>query len=339
MLQEKISIVAELAQGYEGDYQLSKRLIQAAAQSNADIIKFQMVYADELGTPDYQYYNFFKQLEFGIEQWIELKNYADSLNMKLAMDVFGLKSLNVCIETGIEIIKLHPTDITNVSLLEAVRKSPIKEVIIGVGGAFMSEIEMSLEILGTDKNIALLLGFQGYPTPLDTNQLSRIQVISTAISPKFPNVVMGFADHELANSPHSLSLPVLAVGMGARVIEKHFTLSRNMKLEDSESALSADEFLEFSTNLKNLMVAVDIQNHADNFGMSELEMKYRKNIRRHVVLQHNLEAGSIVRAEDLVLKRSSCSNPFTEIHEAVGKRVKNSIMTNQALSYDNIIAE
>lgn len=336
MNNKNLTIIAELAQGFEGDFTLAKSLISSAAKANADIVKFQMVYADELATPDYQYYQLFKQLEFSSDEWNELVNYAEGLNVRLAMDVFGYKSLQVCEEVGITTIKLHPTDATNYALLRAISKSKISQVILGVGGALLSEISKAIDILGSQKDITLLHGFQGYPTPLEANQLARLSVLRETFA-QYLNLSFGFADHEMANSEFSDTLPAMSIGFGATVIEKHFTLTRNMALEDSETALNADEFLTFSTNMKTLFEAIGNRSHDEDFGMSEEEITYRTNIRRHVLTSRNLPVGTIIVDQDLTLKRSASEKPIYMIDEVLGKQLSVALLEGTALEIKHLV--
>lgn len=330
MNKSDLVIIAELAQGCEGDFELAKMLIKSAAKADADIVKFQMVYADELATPDYQYYELFTQLEFSAEQWRTLSDYARELKVELAMDVFGHQSLDVCGAAGINIIKLHPTDVTNNALLRAINESPITEVILGVGGAHLNEIKHAITTLGNNKSITLLHGFQAYPTPLGASQLSRLTVLQNELS-AFQNLHYGFADHEPADSPFSDTLPAMSLGFGATVVEKHFTLSLNLELEDSESALGADLFKTFANNIRTLHSAIGKENHADDFGMSEEEATYRKNIRRHVLLKADTAAGTVLADEDVVLKRSASEQPIYRIDEVVGKALTADMKAGTAL--------
>lgn len=335
MDKNKLTIIAELAQGFEGDFNLAKTLIMAAAKSNVDIVKFQMVYADELATPDYQYYELFTQLEFSIEQWDELVKYTLSLNVQLAMDVFGYHSLTICEKTGVNIIKLHPTDATNFALLRAINQSSISEVILGVGGAHLDEIKNAIEVLGDKKNLTLLHGFQGYPTPLEDNQLSRLTVLQRELA-GYDNLVFGFADHEMADSSFSDNLTAMAVGFGARVLEKHFTLSRNMELEDSESALNADEFLAFANKMKTLYSAIGQEVAEQDFGMSASERNYRTIIRRHVLLKEDKPAGTTLTEADVLLKRSASEQPIYNIDEIVGRRLNTSLTAGSAIEQKHL---
>src|SRR5689334_16135485 len=154
-----LEIIAELAQGFEGDPMKARLLIKAAAAAGADAAKFQLVYADELATPDYKYYDLFKSLEMSDEVWQDLYSYAQQLKFHLYLDIFGTKSLALCEKIGIKSVKLHGTDIANIGLLNEINKSSIGNIILGAGGAHLSEIETALDLL-KNKNVTVLLGFQ-----------------------------------------------------------------------------------------------------------------------------------------------------------------------------------
>ena len=145
----KIEIIAEMAQGFEGKFNQAK-LLRSAAASVANAAKFQLVYADELATPDYEFYDFFKSLEMNDEEWVSLKNIQMKTN-KAYLDVFGTKSLDLCEKVDIKTIKLHPTDINNLSLLQSISASKIENIILGVGGASLDEIEYALNFLDRKK--------------------------------------------------------------------------------------------------------------------------------------------------------------------------------------------
>jgi N,N'-diacetyllegionaminate synthase len=325
-----IEVIAELAQGFEGDYQKAKLLIQAAAASGANSAKFQMVYADELATPDYKYYEFFQSLEMGDGDWKSLAEYANELGIELYLDIFGTKSLKLCEFIGVKAIKLHGTDISNVKLLHEVANSSIKKVILGAGGAYLSEIENALRILNC-KDIIVFLGFQGYPTPNETNQIVRVQLLASHIKEKYKNGVVGFADHADPESSMRFALVAVAIGAGARAIEKHLTLAKVMKMEDYESALDPDDFHEFIRYVRDCFDALGDSKICEDFNMSESEKAYRSQIRRHAVAAQYLEAGRIIKPTDIVLKRTSADQVITDLSLVYHKTTKQGIQKNSVI--------
>jgi N,N'-diacetyllegionaminate synthase len=331
----KIEIIAELAQGFEGRPEQARLLMKAAAAAGADAAKYQLVYADELATPDYKHYDLFRLLEMSDGVWKELLDYAKELGIRLYVDIFGTRSLELSERIGIQAVKLHGTDIGNIGLLKEVANSSVPRVLLGAGGAFLSELERSIEILSS-KAVIVLLGFQGYPTPTATNQISRVRFLNERFGRSHPDVMVGFADHAPPDSPLRYGLAATAIGAGARVLEKHLTLGQVMKLEDHESALNPDEFSEFCRVARDCALAYGQGNERPDFGMSEAETGYRKMIRRHVVVRHDLAAGTRLTPADLVLKRSSSENVLTDLDLAYDKILTRDLEKNSPIGANDI---
>ncbi len=322
-----VEIIAELAQGFEGRPEQARMLLKAAAAGGADAAKFQLVYADELATPDYKYYDLFQSLEMPDEVWEGLAAYALELSIELQLDIFGMRSLNLATKIGVSTVKLHGTDISNLGLLSQVANSKVHKVLLGAGGAHLSELEQAIEVLSA-KDVVILLGFQGYPTPNDANQIARVRLLAHRLIGMHPNLSIGFADHALPDSPLRYSLAAMAIGAGATVVEKHLTLGRLMKLEDHESALNVEEFFEFTQTIRGCMEALGFAADVEDFEMSDSERGYRKMIRRHVVASRNLEVGEKISTADLILKRTSADQAITDLALVYQKIVKQPISMN-----------
>lgn len=322
-----IEIIAELAQGFQGEPALASSLILGAASALADAAKFQLVFADELATPDYQHYELFKTLEMSDTTWAGLVSLARNNKIELYFDIFGERSLYLSQDLNINTVKLHGTDISNEGFLELVAKSSIPRIMLGVGGARDFEIENALNIL-KNKEVVILLGFQAYPTDINANQISRISYFVRKWAGIYDKLSMGFADHADPESLTRLSLAATALGAGAKVFEKHLTLGRNMKLEDYESALNPDEFLEFSLSIRDCARAYGGTKEIVDFGMDESEVQYREAIRRHVISSRDIKAGSILSTDDLVLKRSGENEFLTEIQDLYGKKIIKDLKAN-----------
>jgi len=314
----QVEIVAELAQGFEGSVEQAKLLVKAAAKAGANAAKFQLVYADELATPDYLYYDLFSSLEMSDDEWRSIKSSCDSNRVELILDVFGEIGLTLAEKLSIKTIKLHATDINNVGFLNSLAKSSIERIMVGAGGAYAEEIKNALDILDS-KKVVLFHGFQGYPTAISDNQISRLKVFGRTFS-DYQNVDLGFSDHVDPNNPSSITLPAYAVGQGAMVLEKHLTLGCCMELEDHESAMNPDQFKIFVCTIRDIELAHGESLLDDDFGMSGTEKQYRKNIRRHVVAAKELQVGVRIEASDVVLKRTSSSTAYTDIQAVYDKK-------------------
>ena len=331
----ELEIIAELAQGFEGNFEQAKLLIKAAAKSGADAAKFQLVYAEELATSDYVYYPLFKKLEMEDEAWKLLYEYANENKVDLYLDIFGIRSLTLCERIGIKGIKLHGTDISNIGLLEEVAKSNIKNVYLGAGAAHLDEIELAVNIL-KEKEVTILLGFQAYPTPTEDNHIDRVRFLKDYYLTKNKSIKIGFADHADPNSPLRYALATVAIGNGAKVIEKHITFGKVMEMEDHESALNPDEFLEFSSVMRDCFNALGKVDDSNDFGMTDSEKGYRKMIRRHVVSSKDITKGTILKATDVVLKRTSSDDFITDLNSVYNKKVLVDIKENSAITKNSI---
>ncbi len=328
----KIQIIAEIAQGYEGNPTYSQLFVKAAAASGADAVKFQLIYADELATPDYKYYNLFKSLEMSDEDWRNIANLAIENNIALHLDIFGEKSIHLAEALDVEAVKIHGTDVANKRLLNIVSQTKIKQVILGAGGALQSEISVALDIL-KNKEVILLFGFQSYPTANSDNHINRIKLAIDIFSKQHPFLKIGFADHANPETNIHLGLGVMAISSGAVVLEKHLTLAKSMKMEDHESALNPDEFLEYVNFIHECAKALGIVSLDNDFGMSESELGYRKMIRRHVVTIDAVLQGDVFRIENLALKRTSSIQALTSISEAEGKKSSKFIPPNSPVEF------
>lgn len=322
----KVNFIAEIAQGYEGSYTLAKKLVREAKLSGADIVKFQLVIANELATKDYTHYNFFKKLHIDFCKWKSIVNYSKKLRLKIFFDVFGDESLKLAEKLNVHGIKIHPTDINNFNFLKKVNKSKIKNVIIGVGGAFFSEIKKATFFL-KNKNINLMIGFQSYPTPNKENYIFKLIFLKTKIK---NNVTLGFADHSIENS---LSTVLPAITLGATYIEKHLTIKRTPPLEDSESAITSKEFLKL-VNISRLTIeALGTQIAKKKFLLSENELKYKNIVRRSLVAKFFIKKNTkVINSNIFDLKRTSKKNSYKDCNTIVGKIFKCDVNAGQPIT-------
>jgi N,N'-diacetyllegionaminate synthase len=330
----KIEIIAELAQGFEGSLTQTKLLVKAAAKAGADAAKFQLVYANELATSDYEYYELFSNLEMSNKDWHEIKMDCDKFGIELIFDVFGELGLALAQKLKVQTVKLHATDINNIGFLNSLAQSSVDRVLLGAGGAYSEEIKNAIEIL-SNKKIVLFHGFQGYPTSINDNQISRLKIWKSTFG-EHTNVSFGFSDHADPMSPSGVTLPALAIGYGALILEKHLTLGACMELEDYESAMNPDQFKTFVESIKDITIASGISVPDNKFGMSQAEAQYRKNIRRHVVISQDMNVGDIIKENDVVLKRTSADNSFTDIQSIYGKKVIRALEKNSPITEEDI---
>jgi N,N'-diacetyllegionaminate synthase len=268
----KIYLIAEIANSHEGKFDSAIKLIDAASDSNADIIKFQIFKANELLEPDHENFKLFKKLEFNFSQWSKLVKHAKSKNLLVFTDVFGTNSAKIAYKLQVHGYKIHTSDITNPSLLDFF--SELKTtILLSTGGVNTKEISNALEKLDSNsKEIVLMHGFQGYPTKNSDLHLSRIKTLKKKFG--FP---VGIMEHVSGNSEISTIAPLLGISLGATIIEKHLTLDRSLKGIDHFSSLNPDEFKKLSSLIK--ITKQSLGKNEIIFSKNELEyrLKHKKN--------------------------------------------------------------
>ena len=311
---KRTQIIAEIAQGYEGDVKLCERFVKVAKQCGADGVKFQIFEAEELCLPNYKYFDLFKSLYIKPEEWKRIISLCNELNIDFYADVFGVKTLEWMLTCKIGGIKIHSTDLKNYTFLKNLQDKNIR-IIVGVGGSTLVEIEKAVNYLGKN-DIIVMSGFQAEPNLIEDIELNKIKIIKNKL-----NVKVGYTDHIDVNNPLTKSLSAMAVLMGADFIEKHLTIDRNhLQLEDYISALNPNEFTEMVTMIRDVDKFPDP--HSENFQLTEREIIYRKGSKKVVLAAKDLALGTIITEQEIVMLRTAEEySDLLDVDEIVGKKV------------------
>ena len=248
MEKSRINIIAEIGTSHEGSIEKARALVDAAADSGADTIKFQWVYADEilhpktgfvkLPTGQIPLYERFKQLECPISFYKEMLDYVHSKGCKFCCSPFGLRSLKELLEIKPDYVKIASPELNHFPMLKALadyRKSVGVEkvpVILSSGVSKLEDIKKAIDIVGRD-NVSLLHCITSYPAPEDEYNLKVIDTLSKQFG-----IECGVSDHSL----DPVLVPCLSVAVGGSVIEKHITLSRQTSGLDDPVALEPEQF-------------------------------------------------------------------------------------------------
>ncbi len=336
MKKENTELIAELAQGFEGNVKIAKKLIIGSYKGKADAVKFQLVFADEICTSDYKDFKIFKKLELTLKQWREIRNFCKKYKLKFYVDVFGLKSLKFAKKINVDGIKIHPTDINNFDLFKSIKLFKFKKIFIGIGGAKLKEIETVIKYFKSQKEIIFLTGFQVYPTPIYSNQISRILFLKNKF--KIKNLNYGFADHSLPRNPGNNISMILSVGAGAKYIEKHLTIPYYKKLEDHESAYFPNEFKKLKLSL---LIADESFGYIDKINSKEIylskeEKKYRQNVERNFISKNFVKKGSKLNQNHFLFIRSPNKMAVKNLSEIKNKILKKDLHKNTVLTKNHI---
>jgi N,N'-diacetyllegionaminate synthase len=301
-----ILIIAEAGVNHNGDIEIAKSLIDAAVESKVDIVKFQTFSADRqvtknAGKAKYQIettdknetqHSMLKKLELSVEMHIELINYCKKRNIEFISTAFDIQSVNLLQKLGQRLFKIPSGEITNFPYLEHIGKIG-KPIILSTGMSTLNEIKIALEILqksGTSKELITVLHCTtSYPVPMSDVNLLAMKSIKDEFQ-----VEVGYSDHTLG-----IEIPIAAVVLGAKVIEKHFTLDRNLPGPDHKASLEPNELQEMIRTIRNVEQAM-----GDGIKkMTPSEAENRDIVRKSLVAIKEIKKGEIFTRENLSTKR------------------------------------
>jgi len=310
----RVFIIAEAGVNHNGDIGLAKKLIDAAVDAGADAVKFQTFRADKLASKnafmaEYQKKNIghdetqremLKALELSVEDHNELVRHCERNNILFLSTPFDLESIELLRSFNLEIYKIPSGEINNLPYLRRIG-SLQKQIILSTGMADLGEIEDALNVLteaGTSKDdITVLHCNTEYPTPMEDVNLSAMLTIKEAFK-----INVGYSDHTLG-----IEIPIAAVALGARLIEKHITLDKNMIGPDHKASMDPSE-------LKVMVSAIRMVESAFGSGIkkpSASEQKNRTIARKSIVAAKQINQGEIFSAENMTTKRpGSGLNPM-----------------------------
>jgi len=302
----KVFIIAEAGVNHNGDINLAKKLIDKAVEAGVDAIKFQTFRAENLVSKNakkakYQVentkntesqYEMLKKLELSFKDFEELKKYCDEKGIMFLSTPFDEESIEFLDKLGLEIFKIPSGEITNLPYLRKIG-SLKKRVILSTGMADLGEIEDALDVLinsGTKKEkITILHANTEYPTPFEDVNLKAMQTIACAFK-----IDVGYSDHTLG-----IEVPIAAVAMGAKVIEKHFTLDRALPGPDHKASLEPDELKAMVKAIRNIEVAL-----GDGIKRpSKSEAKNMAVARKSIVAKRDIKKGEKFTEENITVKR------------------------------------
>lgn len=322
-------IIAEVAQGYEGDPATAQLLVRCAKAGGADAVKFQIVFADDLCEPGYEYHALFTDLEMDASEWRAVAAMSRKEGLAFVADVFGRRALAVAQAAEADAYKIHSTAFFDDSLVSAVLAIG-KPVYLSVGGIHIDEIAAFMERhnLRRREDIAILFGYQAEPTPIEGNNLARIDALR-----RQTGLEVGFMDHSDGDGPDWLSLSVLALGMGVRLFEKHVTLERSLQMEDYVSALEPSRLKVYTDSLRRLATAVG----TDDLTLTQAERGYRARALKRVLAARDLPAGHRIEAGNLRLNRPAAPRGLYLPTEAVGRTLGRAVTAGEPIDAEDLV--
>lgn len=315
-----VKIIAEAGVNHNGSMELAKKLIDAAAKAGADYVKFQTFKPEKLaarsaGTAEYQKKNLhsdesqlemLNKLALAQEDFRELKRYCEERNIGFLSTPFDLDSLAFLDSLGMDFWKIPSGEITNLPYLEAIAQTD-RPVVLSTGMADLAEVEDAMKVLNKQKSreITILQCNTEYPTPYEDVNLRAMQTMKEVF-----HVPVGYSDHT-----KGIAIPLAAVGAGAQVIEKHFTLDRTLPGPDHVASLEPDELQAMVEGIRQIEKAMGTGEKVP----SSSEKKNIAAARKSLVAACRIQKGELFTSENITTKRPGDGLSPMRYHEILGQ--------------------
>lgn len=332
---QSLYFIAEIGLNHNGNLNIAKKTILAAKIAGAHGVKFQAFKTEEFlsdKNSKYKYqnnnkiitentFNMFKRLEFKTSWFKILKKYCDKIKIDFLMSVADINSAKKYLRTNPVAIKVSSEDIINYPLLKFLSKSN-KEIILSTGMANEKEIQNAVKIFKNKKKLILMHCVSLYPTRNFEANLNRIK----SLQQKF-NLRIGYSDHTLG-----LDASKIAYILGAKIIEKHFTLNNRLKGPDHKMSINRNQ-------LKNLIIKIKkIDNFLNDGAINPhgREIIAKINFRRSIVAKKKIKKNSIIKKSMLALKRPGTGIHPSNISQIVNKKSIKDYDINEQIQIKNL---
>jgi len=330
-------VIAEVGHNHQGDVEQAKRLIDAAKECGVDAVKLQKRANRSLYTRDFYeqpyanelsfgrtYGEHREALELGADDYRELLRYARDVGVTLFATAFDFESADLLAELGVPAFKFASGDLRNTPLQRHVAAFG-KPMLLSTGGGTMEDIERAVDtILPINDQLCILQCTAAYPASVEDLNLSVI----TTLRERFPNLVVGLSDHQ-----NGIAMAVVAYMLGARVIEKHFTLDHALKGRDHAFSLMPEGMRRLVRDLHRVPAALgDATKRPLPIEADPLEKMGKK-----LVAARELEQGHVLAAEDIAIKSPADGGlPPYELDRLVGRRLRRPLAAEDFVTFDDV---
>src|SRR5215831_11292247 len=334
---EPCYVIAEVGHNHQGDVEQAKRLIDAAKECGVDAVKLQKRSNRELYTREFYEQPYDNELSFGptygehrealeldADAYRELRAYARDTGITLFATAFDFESADQLAELGVPAFKFASGDLKNTPLQRHVAGFG-KPMLLSTGGATMSDVERAVDtILPLNDQLAVLQCTAAYPASVDDLHLNVI----TTLRERFPQLVVGLSDHQ-----NGIAMSLVAYMLGARVIEKHFTLDHALKGRDHAFSLMPEGMRRLVRDLHRVPAALgDAEKRPLPIEADPLEKMGKK-----LVAARELELGHVLAAEDLAIKSPADGGlPPYELDRLVGRRLRRRVGAEDFVTFDDV---
>lgn len=301
---DSVYIIAEAGVNHNGDVNIAKQLVDAAAEAGVDAVKFQTFKTENLVCKDakkaeYQtettdktesQFDMLKKLELTLDMHRELIDYCKKKKVTFLSTPFDMESIELLEQLGMEVYKIPSGEITNLPYLRKIG-SLGKKVILSTGMSTIQEVQDAVKVLreSGSEDISVLHCNTQYPTPMEDVNLNVIQTMREALG-----VPVGYSDHT-----QGIEVPIAATALGATIIEKHFTLDKGMEGPDHKASLEPEELKKMVQAIRNIEKALGKNEKIS----TESEKDNIPIVRKSIVAKVQIKEGEIFRESNITTKR------------------------------------
>jgi N,N'-diacetyllegionaminate synthase len=341
----KTTVIAEMAWAHDGSPGKAIAIMKAARDSGADAIGIHITCMEDYMVPYYgsgegrvsagkehlAVYKYLDDINPSVDDWTSFAKEARSVGIKLCVMANDHASLKFC-EASIQpdYYVLSAAAFVEVAFIDAVAATG-RATLFRIGGATLGEVEATINRFRSrsQAEVALLHGFQNYPTKLEDTNVAQLATLKQLFS-----LPVGLADHIDGGDTVAKTVPILALALGATYLEKHITFNRDEKGEDFEAALNPADFREFVNNVRAAEVALGQPAWG---ALSPATLRYRGVSRKRTVAARDLPAGTVLAAGDFNFKRADVGIGPDQAAILIGRTLKNALVTNDGITLEDLL--
>ena len=335
-------IIAEAGVNHNGSKDIAMKMVDVAVNARADAVKFQTFKADKVATTNadkarYQIENtgtsepqveMLRRLELSPNDHKDLFTYCRQKNILFLSTPFDEESADMLDDLGMGTFKISSGEITNKPLIQHIA-SKKKSIILSTGMSYLGEVETAISwiaeiwnTIDTKPQLSVLHCVSGYPARVEEINLRALKTMEMAFG-----LPVGYSDHTMGTE-----IAIAAVAMGAKVIEKHFTLDRDMEGPDHKASLEPEELEAMVTAIRSVERAMG--NGIKKPAKSENELK--KSVRRSLVAAKEIKTGETISPGDIVIKRPGTGIPVEFKDNVVGMKSGNNISVDSVIKWKDL---
>lgn len=327
-------VIAEVGHNHQGSIELCERIFDAAADAGAHAVKLQKRFNKTLYTPDFfdspyqgptsfgETYGLHREaLEFGFDQYRHLQNYAKSKNLVFFATAFDFKSVDFLEELGVPAIKLASGDLKSLPLIRYAHKTGIP-LIMSTGGATWLDIDNAVACVNP-KRVAILQCTAAYPAEAENMDLRVIQ----SMRERYSETVIGLSSHD-----RGIAFSTVATALGARIIEKHFTLDRAMKGTDHAFSLEPTGMAKMVRDLSLVVKALG----SGEKQFHEVEKGGIRKMGKMIVFSKSLPSGHTITEQDLEIRSPMDGVSASSWDKVIGRRLRKEVQALEPLNLENL---